>query len=107
MSLTATAPLQPRGYVRVSQKDPLYYEFENGDWYWPIGINMRDGGDDASKQKGTYDFDHYFQRFEEEGLNFVRTWMCAWWGGIEWSDEYHSRFDGVGRYNQYNAWRLD
>jgi hypothetical protein len=107
MSLTATAPLQPRGYVRVSQKDPLYYEFENGDWYWPIGINMRDGGDDASKQKGTYDFDHYFKRFEDEGLNFVRTWMCAWWGGIEWSDEYHSRFDGVGRYNQYNAWRLD
>lgn len=104
---TATAPVKPQGYVRVSTKDPQYFEFENGDWYWPIGINMRDGGDDATNQKGTYDFDLYFKRFHEEGLNFVRTWMCAWWGGIEWSDQYHSRFDGVGRYNLYNAWRLD
>ena len=103
----ATAPLKPQGYVRVSRNDPLYFEFENGDWFYPIGINMRDGGDDAAKQKGTYDFDHFFKRFHEEGINFVRTWMCAWWGGIEWSDEYHSRFHDAGRYNMYNAWRLD
>jgi len=104
---TATAPVHPEGYVRVSQKDPLYFEFENGDWFYPVGINMRDGGDDATDQKGTYDFDYYFKRFHDEGINFVRTWMCAWWGGIEWSDEYHSRFDDIGRYNTYNAWRLD
>jgi len=106
-TFTATAPEKPQGYVRVSKRDPHYYEFENGDWFYPLGINMRDGGDDASKQKGTYDFDYYFKRFHEEGLSFVRTWMCAWWAGIEWSDEYHSRFDDVGRYNMYNAWRLD
>jgi len=106
-SLQATAPLDPRGYVRVSKQDPLYLEFENGEWFWPVGINMRDGGDDAQHQKGTYDFDYYFKRFHEEGLNMVRTWMCAWWGGIEWSDEYHSRFAGEGWYNLYNAWRMD
>jgi hypothetical protein len=33
--------------------------------------------------------------------------MAAWWGGIEWSEHYHSRFDGVGRYSLYNGWRLD
>lgn len=107
MNFQATAPLDPRGFVRVSRSDPLYFEFGNGEWFWPIAINMRDGGDDASDQKGTYDFDHFFQRFEEEGINFVRTWMCAWWGGIEWSDEYHSRYQNIGRYNQYNAWRMD
>lgn len=106
-TFSATAPLHPEGYVRVSRSDPRYFEFENGDWFWPIGINMRDGGDDASNQAGTYDFDRYFKRFHEEGLNFVRTWMCAWWGGIEWGDEYHSRFGDVGWYNLYNAWRLD
>lgn len=104
---TATAPLHPEGYLRVSEQDPLYFEFENGEFFYPIGINMRDGGDDATDQKGTYDFDYYFKRFHDEGINMVRTWMCAWWGGIEWSDEYHSRFDDIGRYNLYNAWRLD
>jgi hypothetical protein len=68
---------------------------------------MRDGGDHAERQKGTYAFDYFFRRFEEEGLNFVRTWMCAWWAGIEWDEDYHSRYDGVGRYALYNAWRLD
>lgn len=106
-SFVATAPTDPRGFVRVSKADPRFFEFDNGEFYFPTGINMRDGGDQAAAQKGTYDFDTYFKRFHEEGLNFVRTWMAAWWGGIEWSDKYHSRYDGVGRYAQYNAWRLD
>lgn len=106
-SFTATAPVDPRGYIRVSQKDPRYFEFDDGEYFRPSGINMRDGGDQAAAQKGTFDFDDYFKSFHDAGLNFVRTWMCAWWGGIEWSDKYHSRFDGVGRYSQYNAWRLD
>ena len=105
--LTVTAPKDPRGYIRVSKKDPKYFEFENGEFFYPCGINMRDGGDQARAQRGTYDFDDYFKQFHDQGLNFVRTWMCAWWGGIEWSDKYDSRFDGVGRYSMYNAWRLD
>ncbi|MFO7947983.1 MAG: DUF5060 domain-containing protein, partial [Armatimonadota bacterium] len=99
-------PDQP-GLVRISQQHPRFFEFENGDFFFPIGLNMRDGGDQAEAQKGTFDFDYFFTRFEEEGLNFVRSWMCAWWAGIEWGDEYHSRFDDVGRYSMYNAWRLD
>lgn len=106
-TFTATAPVDPRGYVRVSKKDPRQFEFDNGEYFRPTGVNMRDGGDQASAQKGTFDFETYFKDFHDAGLNFVRTWMCAWWGGIEWSDKYHSRFDGVGRYSQYNAWRLD
>lgn len=106
-TFTATAPLDPRGMLRVSEDDPMYFEFDNGELFIPNGINMRDGGDHAERQKGTYAFDYFFRRFEEEGLNFVRTWMAAWWAGIEWSEEYHSRYDGVGRYSMYNAWRLD
>ena len=106
-SFVATAPVDPRGYVRISKQDPRCFEYDNGEYLFPTGINMRDGGDQAEQQKGSYDFDAYFKLFREHGLNFVRTWMCAWWGGIEWSDKYHSRFDGVGRYAQYNAWRLD
>ncbi|MGD9498424.1 MAG: DUF5060 domain-containing protein [Armatimonadota bacterium] len=106
-TFTATPPLDPRGMVRVSRRDPMYFEFDNGELFVPNGINMRDGGDQAEAQEGTYAFDRFFRRFHDEGLNFVRTWMCAWWAGIEWDEQYHSRFDGVGRYCMYNAWRLD
>lgn len=106
-TFTATAPTDPTGYVRISKRDPKFFELDNGDFFVPTGVNMRDGGDQAESQKGTYDFDFFFRRFAEEKLNFVRTWMCAWWAGIEWSDKYHSRYDGVGRYSLHNAWRLD
>jgi Domain of unknown function (DUF5060) len=105
--LEATAPADPRGRVRVSTADPRYFEFENGEFYYPFGINMRDGGDQAAAQRGTYAFDEFFPAFQRAGLSFVRTWMCAWWAGIEWTDKYDSRFDGIGRYSMYNAWRLD
>jgi len=104
---TALPDSQQRGLVRISQRDPRYFEFENGEFFFPTGINMRDGGDHAERQKGTYDFDHFFKRFNEEHLNFVRTWMCAWWLGAEWSDKYHSRYDDIGRYCLYNGWRFD
>ena len=97
--ITATAPLDPRGLVRTSADDPMYFEFDNGDLFWVDGINMRDGGDHAERQKGTYAFDYFFPRYKAEGLNFVRTWMAAWWAGIEWGEDYHSRYDGVGRYS--------
>ena len=104
---TATDPADPHGYIRVSAQDPRYFEYSNGDFYYPIGLNMRDGGDQARAQRGTFDFDDYFPDFQTTGLNFVRTWMCAWWASIEWDEKYESRYDGVGRYCMYNAWRLD
>lgn len=104
---TAGPPLHPEGLARVSPRDPHYFEYENGDYLYPFAINMRDGGDQAEAQAGTYDFDHFFPLFREAGITMVRTWMCAWWAGIEWSQKYHSRFADLGRYAQYNAWRLD
>ncbi len=95
------------GMVRISKKDPRYFELENGDFFFPLGMNMRDGGDNAAAQRGTFDFDEFVPLFAEHHIRFLRTWMCAWWVSIEWSPRYHSRFDGVGRYCMYNAWRLD
>ena len=61
----------------------------------------------SAAERGTYDFDDYFPEFAAHNIRFCRTWMCAWWAGIEWTDRYDSRFDGAGRYAMYNAWRLD
>jgi len=106
-SFTAAPPVDPRGRIRVSRQDPRYFEFENGEFFFPQGVNMRDGGNQAARQRGTYDFDDFFPAFDQAGLQFARTWMCAWWAGIEWSDKYDSRYDNLGRYSMYNAWRLD
>lgn len=106
-ALTATEAELKGGMVRVSRRDGRFFELDNGEFFYPLGINMRDGGDQAAAERGTYDFDDYFPFFAEHGIRFCRTWMCAWWGGIEWSDRYDSRFDGAGRYAMYNAWRLD
>lgn len=103
----AGPPKNPRGLARVSKRDPRYFEWENGEYLYPFAINMRDGGDQAEAQAGTYDFDRFFPLFRQAGITVVRTWMCAWWAGIEWSQKYHSRFADLGRYAQYNAWRLD
>ncbi|MGQ9733194.1 MAG: hypothetical protein ACUVX8_18205, partial [Candidatus Zipacnadales bacterium] len=91
----------------ISKVDPRYFEFENGEFFFPQGINMRDGGNRGDRQQGTYAFDESFPAFNRAGLSFVRTWMCAWWAGIEWSDKYDSRYDNLGRYCMLNAWRLD
>jgi len=106
-TFTATPSADPRGRVRVSKQDPRYFEFEDGSFFYPQGINMRDGGNQAAQQKGTYDFDTFFPAFQQAGLQYVRTWMCAWWAGIEWTDKYDSRYDNLGRYCMYNAWRMD
>lgn len=103
----AGPPQDPRGLVRISSRDPRFFEFDNGEFFYPLGINMRDGGDQAAAQRGLYDFEEYFPIFAEHNIRFVRTWMAAWWAGIEWSERYDSRYDGVGRYCMYNAWRLD
>ncbi|MBC7287934.1 MAG: hypothetical protein H5T86_07800, partial [Armatimonadetes bacterium] len=106
-AFSALPPKDPRGLVRVSKTDQRFFEFDNGEFFYPLGINMRDGGDQAAAQRGTYDFEEYFPLFAEHNIRLVRTWMAAWWGGIEWSDRYDSRYDGAGRYCMYNAWRLD
>lgn len=109
-SFTAGPPTDPRGLVRVSKNDGLYFEFDNGEWFYPIGQNVRDGNVWLAEggQPGTYEIDYYFPKMVQTGMNFVRTWMCAWWTAIEWSGKYDgSRYHGLGRYSQPNAWRLD
>jgi len=103
------------GFVRLSQKDRQYFEFDNGDFYYPIGHNVRSPGDDRQpyaydfkvrKQLGTYLYDDYFKRMGEAGENWSRVWLAPWWCGLEWNSRWGG-FHGVGRYNMENAWRLD
>jgi len=57
-SFTATAPAK-KGFIKVSENDSRYFEFSNGDLFWPIGPAW---GNDYAKLAGT-------------GQNLERPWM--------------------------------
>ncbi len=103
------------GYVRQSRKDPAYFEFTSGQFFYPIGHALRSPSDGRRPYdypfalpdgKGTYIYDDYFRKMAAAGENMARIWMCSWWCGLEWNKQWRG-FGGIGRYNMENAWRLD
>jgi len=91
------------GFVRRSQRDPRFFELSTGQFFYPIGMNLRSPSDnrkpydypfDLPEGKGTFIYDDYFARLQQNGMNWARVWQCPWWCGLEW-------------YNLENAWRFD
>ncbi|MCX7045528.1 MAG: hypothetical protein NTX50_08610 [Candidatus Sumerlaeota bacterium] len=105
------------GFVKIDPKDPRYLSFD-GDHsiFYPIGMVIRSAWDsrcgyhyefEPPQGLETYAYDEYFPRMREAGMNFARVWMAAWWLALEWSRGYRQDFEGLGRYSQFNAWRMD
>ena len=103
------------GFVRISSTDPNYFEFDNGEFYYPIGHNVASVHDaratslavNVPASEGTYAYDRYLSRMAESGENLARVWMAPWSFEIEWTKAYDVHYQGLGRYNLQNAWRLD
>jgi hypothetical protein len=104
-----------RGFVRVSQSNRRFFEFDNGDWFFPLGLNIHTAVDRRSERgfnlgrmpdRGVRDYEKYFAAMHEHGLNTAEVWMAAWSLGIEWSAEMPF-YQGMGRYNLANASALD
>ncbi|MDD5645056.1 MAG: sugar-binding protein [bacterium] len=87
---------QNKGNIIVSPKDSSYFEFENREFFFPIGHNI--GWASASGYK------KYFRKMSENGENWARIWMCPWNLGLEWTGE---GFEGLKRYNLKRASSLD
>jgi len=114
------APSQERGFVRVSKKDPNYFEFDNGQWFYPIGHNVHSPNDDTPRaakiqedlgvdilpNHGTFNYDTLFKKMADNGENFAEVWMCSWWLGLEWLRDWRN-YNGLTRYNLLSGWRLD
>ncbi|MDA1140052.1 MAG: DUF5060 domain-containing protein [Planctomycetota bacterium] len=82
--------LELPGKIRISERDPRYFEFENGQIFYPIGQNIA-----WSSSMGSY-----FKSLEANGCNTTRVWMCPW----------HLQLEGPknpGYYNPENARRFD
>lgn len=103
------------GFVRVSKKDNRYFEFDDGSFFYPIGHNIRSLNDNRYSQlfnrplaamSGTINFETWLSDMKANKENFFETWMAAWHLAIEWKKGYEF-YEGLGRYNLWNAWKLD
>lgn len=70
------APSANKGFVRVSQRDPRYFEFENGDLFLGLGYNLTYGQLDWDNP--TVSNGPRFQALRENGLQLFRTWLSHW-----------------------------
>lgn len=109
------APSDDPGFVRISREDRRYFEFDNGELFYPIGHNYRSPNDARSAQvlgiptsadRGTYAYQDILPKMAANGENFAEIWMCSWWLDIEWTRAWKN-YQGLGDYNLANAWKLD
>lgn len=81
--LLAARSAMAENFVRVSEKNPSYFELSDGTPYVPIGVNLcilRDS--DASGKVFLLDdsaalkrMEFYFQKLRENGGNYCRVWL--------------------------------
>ncbi|MCM8816286.1 MAG: DUF5060 domain-containing protein [Candidatus Omnitrophica bacterium] len=108
-------PGKKNGFVRPGKKDNRYFEFDDGTFFYPIGHNIRSLNDNRysqlfnrplAAQSGTVNFETWLVDMKNNRENFFETWMAAWWIAIEWKNGY-GFYEGLGRYELRNAWKLD
>ncbi|MFH0910357.1 MAG: glycoside hydrolase family 2 TIM barrel-domain containing protein, partial [Planctomycetota bacterium] len=114
-------PRSHRGFVRVSPRDPRYFEYEDGSPCFPVGHNFRsptdltdwiqlllpqNPGTPPPVDRGLNIYEEYLPRMAAVGENMFEVWMSSWWLAIEWSDAWKG-YHGLGCYNTENAWKLD
>jgi hypothetical protein len=101
-------------FVRIDANDPRFFQV-HGDFYWPIGLNLRSITDSRSTERlmtkptvarGTIAYEDYLRRFKAQGGNATEIWLSSWNLALEWRREWPG-YHGIGRYNEENAWRLD
>lgn len=109
-------PSNKRGFVRISKSDPRYFEFDNKEFFYPIGHNICASFDVRNAEQlginllfeeGTSAYDRYLNGMARGGETLGRVWMTCWAFAIEWSPIHSLHYRGLGRYSMQNAWRID
>ena len=93
-------PSENPGFVRVHAANPRYLAFDNGDFFFPIGLNL---GWWAGASDALTDYTRWLNAFASNGGNTIRVWMAAWSFGLEWNDTRLGNYDNRLR----RAWLLD
>ncbi|HOP76597.1 MAG TPA: hypothetical protein PLD05_03860 [Thermogutta sp.] len=83
-------------YVRISPRDPRYFELSDGKPYIPIGLNMIRPPTDSLDG-----MEVWFSKLSAEGGNFVRIWLSSPFFDVEhersgvFDEERAKRIDGL------------
>jgi len=109
-------PSGETGFVRICATNPACFEFDNGEPYFPIGLNLHSSYDIRYRRlagrslepvnERSFFYERMLSKLSANGANLAEVWCSAWGYGLEWLDGWYG-FDGLGRYNLMNAWRLD
>lgn len=96
------------GFVRVAKSSPRYFAFDSGRSYFAVGENVCWAGWKAPMAE----YKAWFGKLGEAGGNWARLWLANNEKGLEWSPRPTEKagvgtYEGLGRYAQDNAWRLD
>jgi hypothetical protein len=65
-----------KGFVRVSERDPRYFELQDGTYFPGLGYNMN--FDHVSWVNPVLDNEENFKEMSENGIQLVRMWLSQW-----------------------------
>lgn len=84
-------PSSRRGFVRVSQTDPRFFEFSTGEPFFPIGQNLAfvGGGQYVTLSKA----ENILRKLGDNGANYIRLWTCC----EDWALAVEARKSAWGR----------
>jgi len=93
------------GFVRVSDQDERYFEFDNGELFFGIMLDLCWW----DYRERTYSYDYYFSEMEAHGANSARLWMYnSVDGTTEQSWVCHIQDSTLGaNYDLADSWRMD
>jgi len=98
---SARATDNDAAFVRVSPRDPRYFELSNGRPYIPIGLNLiaPDGARGAGETNGLARMEEWMQKLSANGGNYIRVWLSSPFWDVE-----HER---SGAFDETKAKRID
>lgn len=106
-------PSDSNGFVSISSPASNFFRFDSGEPFVPIGHNIASTWT-PTQDKGTYDYQDYTQKMQNNQENTMRTLMSPENVALEWTPYYDDfgvwpYYSGlvVGEYNMASAWKLD
>lgn len=95
---SAPSDSAPVLHVRISRRDPRYFELADGSPYVPIGLNLASLSA-SSTEEGLAHMDHWLAQLAANGGNFARVWLSSPFWDVE-----HQH---CGQYDPSRAERID
>jgi hypothetical protein len=102
-SVKAKLPSGSQGYIEVSRENPAYFQFSDGSYYVPTGINMinpsrkyHDNPDSAMLEIG-----RWMKNLSENGGNYIRVWLSESFWDIEDKQAGHYSEEKIKRIDRF------